>query len=202
MILKANIKRERFTVVDVADDFVTGFGDYAQPLSEEEIRDSEHEPVSPMMFTGIHILEPRVFDYIPRGVYSDIVPTFYNPALKAGERVAAHVTEGEWYELSTIQRYLDISLAVMDGQRRFTGANCAVSSSAEIRDSILWDNVTVADNASLYRTVVADGVNILSDEHFENAAIVRADMVRSCDEIPEKAPHGYIQGENYIVPLS
>ena len=30
------------------------------------------------MFTGIHILEPRVFDYIPRGVYSDIVPTFYS----------------------------------------------------------------------------------------------------------------------------
>ena len=55
---------------------------------------------------------------------------------------------------------------------------------------------------SLYRTIIADGVEIASDEHFENAAIVRADMVRSCKEIPEKALKGYIQGENYIVPLN
>ena len=37
---------------------------------------------------------------------------------------------------------------------------------------------------------------------FENAAIVQAEMVRSCSEIPEKALKGYIQGENYIVPLN
>ena len=61
---------------------------------------------------------------------------------------------------------------------------------------------TVAPGASLYRTIIADGVEIASDEHFENAAIVRADMVRSCKEIPEKALKGYIQGENYIVPLN
>jgi ADP-glucose pyrophosphorylase len=65
----------------------------------------------------------------------------------------------------------------------------------------LWDDVVVGENASLYRTILADGVHIAPHEHFENAAIVRAEMVRSCEEIPEKAPHGYIQGENYIVPL-
>jgi len=46
------------------------------------------------------------------------------------------------------------------------------------------------------------GVTIAPDEHFENAAIVNADMVRNCEEIPEKAMKGYIQGENYIVPLN
>jgi NDP-sugar pyrophosphorylase family protein len=202
MILKPNIKREKFTVVEVADGFVTGFGQDARPLTEEEIRDAEHEPVSPMMFTGIHIFEPRVFDYIPRGVYSDIVPTFYNPALAKKEKIAAHVTDGEWFELSTIQRYLDISLAVMNGKGCHSGANCSIEPSARIRDSILWDDVTIGKDASLYRTVIADGVTIGDNEHFENAAIVLADMVRRCDEIPEKAPNGYIQGDNYIVPLN
>src|SRR5947207_10917656 len=78
MVLKPNLKRERFTVVETADGFVTGFGDFAAPLTEEEIRDAEHEPASPAMFTGIHIFEPRVLDYIPRGIYSAIVPTFYS----------------------------------------------------------------------------------------------------------------------------
>ncbi len=202
MVLKPNTKREKFTIVETSDGFVTGFGRSATPVTEEEIRDTEHEVFTPLMFTGIHILEPRVFDYIPRGVYSDIVPTFYDPALAKGEKIAAHVTDGNWFELSTIPRYLDISLAMMEGTDVCVGTNCSISTSASVRDSVLWDNVVVGDNTNLYRTILADGVVIEPGEHFENAAIVRADMVRSCSEIPEKALKGYIQGENYIVPLN
>lgn len=202
MILKPNMKRERFTIVETADGRVTGFGDYAAPVTEAELRDVEHPIAVPLMFTGIHILEPTVFEYIPRGVYSDIVPTFYNPAIKRGEKIAAHVTDANWFELSTIPRYLDISLAMMNGNDVFLGENSRIASSAKLTDSVVWDNVTVGEDAALYRTIVADGVEIGPGEHFENAAIVRADMVRSCSEIPEKALKGYIQGDNYIVPLN
>lgn len=201
MVLKPNIKRERFTIVNVEDGAVKGFGTFAAPVTETEIRDTEHEIFTPMMFTGIHILEPRVFDYIPRGVYSDIVPTFYDPAIAAGEKIAAYITDAEWYELSTIPRYLDISLAMMKDSNVCVGRCCEISSGAVVRDSILWDNITVHEGTHLYRTIIADGVTIDRGMHYENAAIVRADMVRNCDEIPEKALNGYIQGENYIVPL-
>jgi hypothetical protein len=60
----------------------------------------------------------------------------------------------------------------------------------------------VGKEVNLYRTIVADGVTIPDGSHFENAAIVRAEMVRQCDEIPEKALKGYIQDDNYIVPLN
>lgn len=201
MVLKPNIKREKFTEVNVKDLQVTGFGGDAHPFTAEEIRDTTGGLTTPLMFTGIHILEPRVFDYIPKGVYSDIVPTFYNPAIRNGEKIAAHITNADWYELSTIPRYLDISLAMMKDKNVFTGENCTISDSASIRDTIIWDNVVVESGVSLYRTIIADGVSIKSGQHFENAAIVRADMVRNCLEIPEKALKGYIQGENYIVPL-
>ena len=202
MVLKPNTKRERFTIVDTDGGRVTGFGDFAAPVTEGEIRDLEHAIFTPLMFTGIHIVEPVVFDYIPRGVYSDIVPSFYLPALAQGKFVAAHVTDANWYELSTIPRYLDISLAMMSDTDVFVGEHCYVSSEASIRDSVLWDDVTIGDDVNLYRTIVADGVSIEPGEHFENVAIVRADMVRQCEEIPEKALKGYIQGANYIVPLN
>lgn len=202
MVLKPNAKRERFTIVDTEDGFVTGFGDDATPVTEAELRDIEHDIVTPLMFTGIHIMEPRVFDYIPRGVYSDIVPTFYNPALLKGEKIAAHVTDANWFELSTIPRYLDISLAMMKAGDVHFGKNCVMVGAASLKDSVIWDDVTIGDGATLYRTIVADGVTINPGEHFENAAIVRADMVRSCSEIPEKALKGYVQGDNYIVPLN
>ncbi|MDM7924246.1 MAG: NDP-sugar synthase [Pyrinomonadaceae bacterium] len=203
MVLKPNTKREKFTMVETEEGYVKGFGPMASPLTEDEIRDTEHEIYTPLMFTGIHILEPRVFDYIPRGVYSDIVPVFYNPAIAAGEKIAAHVTDANWFELSTIPRYLDISLAMMpQDQNTCLGENCSVSETAVVRDSVIWDDVEIAEDTHLYRTIIADGVRIEAGEHFENAAIVRADMVRHAEEIPEKALRGYIQGENYIVPLN
>lgn len=201
MVLKPNVKREKFTEVYAEDGLLKGFGDFAHPFTAEEIHDTTGNLTPPLMFTGIHILEPQVFDYIPRGIYSDIVPTFYNPALANGERIAVHITDANWFELSTIPRYLDISLAMMNGVNVCAGENCVVSGRATVRDSVMWDNVAIGDDAHLYRTIIADGVTIEPGETFENAAIVRAEMVRNCEEIPEKALKGYIQGENYIVPL-
>ena len=202
MILKPNSKREHFTIVHAEDGFLTGFGDYATPTTKEEIQNPGSAIQNPLMFTGIHILDPRVFEYIPRGVYSDIVPTFYDPALKKGEKIAIHISDAEWHELSTIPRYLDISLAMMGNSDVFFGRNCVLEGGASLKDSVIWDDVTIGAGATLYRVVIADGVRILPGEHFENAAIVRADMVRNSPEIPEKALRGYIQGDNYVVPFN
>ena len=204
MVLKENHRREKFTVVDTEDGFITQFGPHATPVTEAELRDTEHEIAVPLMFTGIHVLEPEIFDLIPRGEYSDTVTDIYIPFIKNGGKIAAHVAEAEasWYELSTIPRYLDISLAMMDGCNVHFGRNCVLEGAASLKDSVIWDNVTVGDGGTLYRTIVADDVKIEPGEHFENVAIVRADMVRNCTEIPEKALRGYIEGENYIVPLN
>jgi NDP-sugar pyrophosphorylase family protein len=203
MVLKPNAKRERFTEVVVDENgFIEEFGDFPAPLTEEQIRNPESQIPHPLMFTGIHILEPRVFEYIPRGVYSDIIPSFYNPAIKNGEKIAAHVTDARWFELSTIPRYLDISLAMMKNKNVVQGDNCRISPAANIFNSIIWDDVSIAGGANLNRTIIADGVRIESGESFENAAIVRAEMLEHCAEIPEKALKGYHQGENYIVPLN
>ncbi len=214
MVLMENKKRERFSIVETEGDSITGFGDFPENDSRfqipdsifenEKFRNSQSAIRNPWMFTGIHILEPRVFDYIPRGAYSDIVPTFYNPAIRAGERIAAHFTDSNWFELSTIPRYLDISLAMLNGQTEkiVKGANVKISASASVEDSVIWDNVSIADNAKISRTIIGDGVKIGAGENFENAAIVRADMLAHCDEIPEKSLKGEIVGENYVVPFN
>ena len=204
MILKPNYNRERFTIVETKDNLVTRFGDFPELISADQIPNPKSHIPNPLMFTGIHILEPRVFDFIPRGVYSDIVPTFYNPAIRNGERIAAHVTDGKWFELSTIPRYLDISLAMLNGrtEKIVKGANCLISESAKVKDSVIWDDVTIEDDALVTKTIIGDGVKIRSGEHFENAAIVRAEMLEHCETIPEKALKGFLQGENYVVPLN
>jgi NDP-sugar pyrophosphorylase family protein len=199
MVLKPNAKRERFSVVETEGDLITGFGDFPAANSDGRTTDDV-----PLMFTGIHILEPEVFEYIPRGVYSDIVPTFYRPAIAEGKKIVAHVTDGKWFELSTIPRYLDISLAMLNGkaEKVITGENVKISPTATVEDSVIWDGVLIEDGAKISKTIIADGVKIEAGKAYENAAIVRADMLAHCEEIPDKALKGFFDGENYVVPLN
>ncbi|MDT4897355.1 MAG: mannose-phosphate guanylyltransferase / phosphomannomutase [Acidobacteriota bacterium] len=200
LVLLPNARRERFSIVETRDGLVTGFGGMPAPLSDGE-QDDERDV--PLMFTGIQILEPRIFDYIPRGVFSHSVTDVYPQAIAQDERIVAHIASGRWYELSTIPRYLDISLALLrdTGRDVFAGEGCHISSGAEVRESILWDNVRVEDKARVRRTVLGDGVVIRSGESVENAAVVRAELVRG-SEPPPKALHGEFRGENFVVSLS
>ena len=201
LVLLPNARRERFSIVETEDGLVTGFGGMPQPLPETESAKDDDNNV-PLMFTGIQILEPRIFDYIPRGVFSHSVTDVYPQAMARGERVVAHVAQGRWYELSTIPRYLDISLALLkDSGRDVTlGEACHISASAWVSESILWDNVRVEEDARLRRVVLGDGVIIQPGEVLENAAVVRAELVRG-EEPPPKALKGEFRGENFVVSL-
>jgi NDP-sugar pyrophosphorylase family protein len=200
LVLYPNVKYERFSLVETRDRLVTGFGGMPSRASDND-SDKARQDI-PLLFTGIHILEPRIFDYIPRGVFSHSTTDVYPQAMAAGERIAAHVAGGRWYELSTIPRYLDISLAMLrdSGRDVEMGAGCSVSDGANLRESVLWDEVVVEEGASVRRAVLGDGVRIKSGETIENAAIVRASLVRD-SEPPAKALKGEFRGDNFVVPL-
>jgi NDP-sugar pyrophosphorylase family protein len=175
----------------------------AKDGQEASVKESaKAEADAPLMFTGIHILEPRIFDFIPRGVASDFVPHVYRPAIAQGERIAAHISDEMWYELSTIPRYLDISLALLKSEGRdvSTGAFCEISEEAEVRDSVLWDYVTVEAGARVRGAVLGEGVRINAGEIIENAAVVRASLVEGSEQ-PSKALKGFVRGANFVVPL-
>lgn len=200
LVLLPNPKRERFSIVQTRDGFITGFGGMPEPLNASD--NQGEELAAPLMFTGIQILEPRIFDYIPRGVFSHSTTDVYPQAIAGGERVAAHVAGGMWYELSTIERYLEISLALMakEGRDVEIGEGSVVSSGARVRESVLWENVFVDEGARLHRVILGDGVHIPSGEVLENAAVVRAALVEGVVP-PPKALRGEVRGANFVVPL-
>ena len=195
LVLKPNVARERFSVVETRDGLVTKFA--GMPSSADTVG----EP--PLMFTGIHIMEPRIFEYIPHGVFSDTVIDAYPPAMARGERLVAHVANDRWYELSTLQRYLQISLALLREQHVdvYTGANPLIDSQANVSESVLWDDVVVDAGARVRRAIVGDRVHIRKNEVIEDAVIVRADLVAG-KKIPAKALKGQVIGDNFVVPLS
>ena len=157
----------------------------------------------PLMFTGIHILDRRVFDFIPRHVFSDSVTDVYPQAHRAGERISAHVAEGNyWYELSTIPRYLDTSLALLrkEGRSIELGPGSRIDTGSDVGDAVLWENVRVESGARVRRAVLGAGVRIRAGEMYEDAAVVRAELVAG-EERPAKALAGEVRGDNFVVPL-
>ena len=193
LVLLPNTLRERFSVVETEAGRITGFG--GMPIA------NGGDP-APLMFTGIHILEPRIFEYVPRGVFSDSVIHVYPPAIANGEILAAHVASGKWRELSTLKRYLDISVELLNeaGKSFAAGTNATIASSAAVSDSILWDNVEIGAGARVHRAVLADNVKISANEVIENAVVVPRMLVEG-KKPPEKALAGHFQGESFIVPL-
>jgi mannose-1-phosphate guanylyltransferase/phosphomannomutase len=196
LVLLPNPGRERFTIVEAANGLLRGFG--GMPAVAQF---SPDDP--PLMFTGIQILEPRIFDYIPRGVFSHSTTDVYPQAVANGEQVAVHVANGRWYELSTIKRYLDISLLLLSeaGESMTTGAECEISPEAEVSQSIFWDRVVVEKGARVRHAVLGDNVRIRAGEVIENAAVVGASLVQGKTP-PAKALKGQFRGDNFVVPLT
>jgi NDP-sugar pyrophosphorylase family protein len=192
LVLLPNRKRERFSVVNVDRERITGFGGMPEPNSEP----------APLMFTGIQLLEARIFDYIPRGVFSHSTTDVYPQAIANGETIAAHVARGAWRELSTLKRYLDISVEMLRelGERYTAGKGCTIAATANISDSILWDNVTVGDKTRVEHCVLGDGVRLSEEEAIDSAVVVRRELIEGKTP-PQKAMAGHFYGENFIVPL-
>lgn len=192
LVLLPNVRRERFSVVNTSEGMITGFS--GMPNADT---------TNPLMFTGIHILEPRIFEFIPRGVFSDSVTDVYPQAMANGERVVAHVATGKWRELSTLQRYLDISLEMLreTGATNSVGDDTRVAEDARVVDSILWDRVTVKEQATVRRSVLADEVHVGSNETIESAIVVPWSLVEGKTP-PAKSMPGYRQSQNFVVPLS
>jgi NDP-sugar pyrophosphorylase family protein len=193
LVLLPNTRRERFSIVETEAGRIRRFA--RMPVAGEA-------GDAPLMFTGIHILEPRILEYVPRGVFSDSVIDVYPQAIANGEVIAAHVASGKWRELSTLKRYLDISVELLreEGKSFVAGLQTVISPSATITDSILWDDVEVAAGASVNRAILADNVKIKAGEIIENAIVVPRQLVEG-KKPPDKALPGHFQGENFIVPL-
>lgn len=207
LVLRPNVERERYSSVKVEDGAVVKFGGYPVARTDDataaQTVDEAVEDAAPLMFTGIQILEPRIFDYIPRVVFSHSVTDVYIPAIARGERIAAHVAKGMWHELSTIQRYLNISLSLMkqEGRDVQLDANSSVEAGADVCEALLWENARIEAGARVRRAIIGAGVRIRRGEVIEDAAVVRAALVER-EERPAKALAGEVRGDNFVVPLA
>lgn len=58
-----------------------------------------------LMFTGVSILSPAIFEHIPAGRVVDISSEIYSPMVSAGEPLFGHLSQTEWTDAGTVENY-------------------------------------------------------------------------------------------------
>ena len=66
------------------------------------------------VFTGVHLVEPEVFDHLPAEGKSCVVRQGYVPLMDAGRDVRGQIHRGQWNDLGTAERYLATHLDLLD----------------------------------------------------------------------------------------
>lgn len=70
----------------------------------------QEEGLRSLMFTGVHILEPRFLEYIPPDVETCINRYAYMKALANDEKLYGFVTDGYWADAGTPTRYYNANI--------------------------------------------------------------------------------------------
>jgi len=71
------------------------------------------------MFTGVHILEPSVFDAIPGQGFSSITDV-YIAMLQRNEKLFGYIMKGAWMDLGTPERYQEANRLLGAGQLKLS----------------------------------------------------------------------------------
>jgi mannose-1-phosphate guanylyltransferase/phosphomannomutase len=66
--------------------------------------------------TGIYVLEPEVFDYIPEGQSVDFSENVFPKILADGKTLAGHIAAGYWEDVGTLDAYVRVHRDVLDGK--------------------------------------------------------------------------------------
>lgn len=90
------------------------------------------ERLRPVVFSGVHVLSRRVFDYLPEGEFSCINRDCYGDMLEAGEVVAGFRAEGYWRDIGTPAGYFGANMDFLAG--RMPAYCCGLAAGSAVGD--------------------------------------------------------------------
>lgn len=77
------------------------------------------ERLKPLMFTGVHVIEPKVLDYIPVDIFYSIIDAYIEMVRKE-ERIYGYPMKGYWTDIGVIERYQKVDEEIKNGKLKFS----------------------------------------------------------------------------------
>ncbi len=111
--------------------------------------------------TGIYVLEPEIFDFIPEGRPVDFSSEVFPEVLGSGRPIFGYVTEGYWEDVGTTEAYLKAHQDILDNKVQ-----------VDIDGFALRPGVWLGKGSTVEPTAVIDGPAIIGDNCTVGAGVV------------------------------
>ena len=109
LVLREDEEVEQYGVIEVgAKDQIHNILGRAQ---------SKTDRVRRLMFTGVHVMEPRVMDYIPFAKFYSITDA-YIEMLRHNEKLFGYLMRGYWNDIGVLERYKKADVDLKSGKVR------------------------------------------------------------------------------------
>ena len=138
------------------------------------------------LFSGVHILEPEIFDFIPLGEFHEINDQVYPEAIRNGKRICGYPVQGYWNDLGDPGRYLEAQqamiklvgytgLAYISPEANVSGnatvgpfvsveAGCLLEEGSQTSNAVLWENVRLRKGSSVRNCIIGSDMVVEGEQ--------------------------------------
>lgn len=145
------------------------------------------EVFSDTINTGIYILEPEIFKYIPPKTEFDFSKNLFPLMLKEGLPLYGYIAQGYWKDIGNLDEYLlahqnvltgDIKIKIpgerlnVIGKDIWVGKNANIGAKVKFKGGvILGDNCEIEDGAELENSILGHGCVVKKGARLRNATL-------------------------------
>ncbi|HUX08130.1 MAG TPA: sugar phosphate nucleotidyltransferase [Acidobacteriota bacterium] len=166
--------------------------------SPAELADVPADWRADLMFAGLHVIEPRWFDFAPPREVYDSVRDVYSAMIAAGEKINGFVFQGRWIDIGSARRLLDATSRLLPEQggniipdpgavegsaaeRCVLHEGVRVGRNCRLRDVVFLGEADVGENCNLDSSIVCPGARIRRDSSVSEAIIAGNEVFKLSD---------------------
>jgi mannose-1-phosphate guanylyltransferase len=108
-----------------------------------------------LAFTGIHIIEPEVLNFLPKDVFSNIIEC-YRKLIVLGKPVRAFVSRGHyWRDMGTVDSYMQANKECLAEHPFLLGPACEIHATARLEEwAVIGENTLLEENVTISRSIL------------------------------------------------
>ena len=140
----------------------------------------ENYPKSPgrLAFTGIHVIEPELLSHIPGGAFSNIIDC-YRELIRKGTPIGAYVVKGHyWRDIGTVSNYIHASKEALRKDSFLIGRGCKIHDTARLKDwAIIGDGTCLEQGAEIRGSILWEDVKVKKGTKVVNSIVTSSGQV-------------------------
>lgn len=133
--------------------------------------------------TGIYVLEPGVFDFIPEDEVVDFSSDVFPAVLDKGLRLQGEVVDGYWEDVGTLESYIRAHADVLDGNVRVDIPGFELGDGVWLGEGVDLDPEARVEGP----VVIGDNCRIEAGVHLREYTVLGSDVVVKANAFLERA---------------